>query len=214
MAMRGLERALGVIKIETIALGLALCLLPTAADAHTALKGMGRFWSGAAHLLTSLDQLAFLLGLAIWASFQDDRLDATIIRAAFLGVLAGAWVGSRFTFEAGSNLLAVDAGLMMVVGLAGALALRVRVVLILGVTSIGGLLSGAANADPAPGIAAALFSLGGSTAAAAVLSYGLLASRRLESHWGSVARRAGASWIAATGLIVLTFSLSRNVGHG
>ena len=212
MAMRGLERALRVVKIETIA--LALCLLPNVAEAHTALQGMGSFWSGVAHLLTSVDQLAFLLGLAIWTSFQDDRLDAAIIRAAFLAVLAGTWVGAKLTLGAGSYLLAASGVLMLLVGLAGAAALKMRFLLVLCVALIGGLFCGTANADPASGLAAALFSLGGSIAAASVLSYGLLAARRLESHWGTVARRAGASWIAATGLIVLAFSLSQKAGPG
>jgi hydrogenase/urease accessory protein HupE len=175
---------------------------------------MGSFWSGVAHLLTSLDQLAFLLGLAICTSFQEIRLDAKIIRAAFLAVLAGTWIGAGFTVGAGLNLVAVGAVLMLLVGLAGATALRVGTLPLLCLALTGGLLSGAANADPASGIAAALFSLGGSIAAASVLSYGLLAARRLESHWGSVARRAGASWIAATGLILLAFSISRNAGRG
>lgn len=211
--MLGRNRARDARETGAIALLVAICLPATAADAHTALQGMGSFWSGVAHLLTSLDQLAFLLGLAIWTSFQDIRLDAIIVRAAFLAVLAGAGVGAEFAFGAGLNLLAAGAGLMMLVGLAGAVALRVGMLPLLGVALIGGLVCGSANADTAPGITAALFSLGGSIAAASVLSYGLLAARRLESHWGSIARRAGASWIAAIGLIVLAFAISRNAGQ-
>jgi len=213
MDMLGRRRARGVVATGAIALLLAICLPPTAAEAHTALQGMGSFWSGVAHLLTSLDQLAFLLGLAIWASFQDIRSDAIIIRTAFLAVLAGAWVGAEFAVGASLNLLAAGAVLMMLVGLGGAVALRVGMLPLLGVALIGGLVCGAANADPASGIPAALFSLGGSIAAASVLSYGLLAARRLENSWGSIARRAGASWIAATGLIVLAFLVSRNAGR-
>lgn len=212
--MLGRKRALGAVGTGAIALFLAICLLPTAAEAHTGLQGMGSFWSGVAHLLVSLDQLAFLLGLAIWTSFQDARLDATIIRAAFIAVLAGAWIGAEFTFGTGPNFLALGAVLMMLVGLAGSFSLKVGVLPLLGLASIGGLFCGAANADPAPGMTVALFALGGSIAAASVLSYGLLAARRLESPWGSVARRAGASWIAATGLIVLAFSISQNAGRG
>jgi urease accessory protein len=212
--MLGRKCARHVVATGASALLLTICLPPTAAEAHTALQGMGSFWSGVAHLLTSLDQLAFLLGLAIWASFQDIRLDAIIIRAAFLAVLAGGWVGAEFALGAGANLHAAGAVLMMLVGLAGAAALRVGILPLLGVASMGGLVCGIASADPASGLTAALFSLGGSIAAASVLSYGLLGARRLENSWGSVARRAGASWIAATGLIVLAFSISRNAGQG
>lgn len=211
--MLGRKRARDAVKTGAIALLLAICLPPTPANAHTALQGMGSFWSGVAHLLTSLDQLAFLLGLAIWTSFQDIRSDAIIVRVAFLAVLTGAWVGTELALGAGLNLLAAGAALMMLVGLAGAVALRVGILPLLGVALIGGLVCGTANADTSSGIAAALFSLGGSIAAASVLSYGLLAARRLESHWGSIARRAGASWIAAIGLILLAFSITRNAGQ-
>jgi hydrogenase/urease accessory protein HupE len=208
------ERPLRVVGAGPIALVLAICLSPTVADAHTALQGMGSFWSGVAHLLTSLDQLAFLLGLAIWTSFQDIRLDAKIIRTAFLAVLIGAWFGAEFIHGAGLHLPAASAVLMMTVGLAGAAALKISAPPLLGLALTGGLVCGAGSADPASGTSAALFSLGGSIAAASVLSYGLLGARGLESHWGSVARRAGASWIAAIGVIVLVFSISRNGGRG
>jgi urease accessory protein len=207
------EHARRVIAVGAIALALAICLPPNVADAHTALQRMGSFWSGVAHLLTSPGQLAFLLGLAIWTSFQDIRLDAKVIRVAFLAVLTGAWVGAEFAFAAASNDATAGAVLMVVVGLAGAAALKVSILPLLGLTLIGGLVCGAASADPASGMTAALLSLGGSIAAASLLSYGMLAARRLEGHWGSVARRAGASWIAAIGLIVLAFSISRNAGR-
>jgi hypothetical protein len=46
-----------------------------------------------------------------------------------------------------------------------------------------------------------------------VLSYGLLAARRLETEWGRIARRAGASWIAAIGLMVLALSFTGHTGR-
>jgi hypothetical protein len=60
----------------------------------------------------------------------------------------------------------------------------------------------------------ALFALGGSIAGASVLSYGLLAARRLDLEWGRIARRAGASWIAAIGLMVLALSFAPHTHAG
>jgi hypothetical protein len=77
-----------------------------------------------------------------------------------------------------------------------------------------GLACGAASADAVSGVSVPLFSLGGSIAAASVLSYALLAARCLESEWGGVARRAGASWVAAIGLMMLAFSFSGHAGRG
>ncbi len=196
-----------------LVLGVAFCLIPASAEAHTALQGVGSFWSGVVHLLTSLDQLGFLLGLAIWTSFQDRRLDARVIAAAFVAALAGVWFGASFGEAGRLDHAAAAAALMTAAGLAGAMRLRVGATPVLGLALAGGLVGGAAGADAAAGLSIALFSLGGSIAAASVLSYGLLAARRLETEWGRIARRAGASWIAAIGLMVLALSFTGHTGR-
>jgi hydrogenase/urease accessory protein HupE len=212
--MRRREPALRAPRIKAIVASLAVFLIPAPANAHTALLGVGGFWSGVAHLLTSPDQLALLLGLAIWTSFQDERLDARVIGASFLAVLAGAWIGAGIFTGMRLSLTPVGAALMMVVGLAGAIRLRVGAVPLISLALVAGLACGAASADAVSGLSVSLFSLGGSIAAASVLSYALLAARRLESEWGGVARRAGASWIAAIGLMMLAFSVSGHAGRG
>ena len=195
-----------------LSLGVTACLVPASAEAHTALQGVGSFWSGVAHLLTSFDQLGFLLGLAIWTSFHDRRVDAGVIAVASGAVLAGVCGGLGFANRGQTVLAAAAAALMLAVGLAGALRLRGHVAVLLGMAALGGIAGGAASADATSGVSVALFSLGAAIATASVLSYGLLAARRLEAEWGSVARRAGASWIAAIGLMVLALSLARHSG--
>lgn len=208
------ERALRAPRTKAIVAGLAVYWIPASANAHTVLLGVGGFWSGVTHLLISPDQLVLLLGLAIWTSFQDARLDARVIGASFLAVLAGAWIGAGILASTRLNLVSAGAALMMVVGLAGAIRLRVGAVPLISLALAVGLACGAASADAVPGSSVALFSLGGSIAAASVLSYALLAARRFESEWGGVARRAGASWIAAIGLMMLAFSVSGHAGRG
>jgi urease accessory protein len=196
-----------------LVLSFAIWLIPASAEAHTALRGVGSFWSGVAHLLTSLDQLGFLLGLAIWTSFHDRRLDARMIGAAFAAALTGVWLGVSFAEVARLPLAAAAAALMTVVGLGGATRLRVGAAPLLGLALVGGIVGGAASADAMVGLSVVLFSLGGSIATASVLSYGLLAARRLDTDWGRVARRAGASWIAAIGLMVLALSFAAHPGR-
>jgi urease accessory protein len=195
-------------------LGLAVCLIPATAEAHTGLTGIGSFWAGVAHLLTSLDQLAFLLGLAIWTSFYDRRFDARVVAAAFAAAFIGVFLGVRFGAAARPDLPAALAALMVAVGLAGAARLRAGPAPLLGLAAAGGLVLGAAAAEATPGLSVALFSLGGSIAGASVLSYGLLAARRLDLEWGRIARRAGASWIAAIGLMVLALSFAPHTRAG
>jgi urease accessory protein len=194
-------------------LGFAVWLAPAAAEAHTALRGVGSFWSGVAHLLTSLDQLGFLLGLAIWTSFHDRRLDARMIGAAFAAALIGVWFGISFGEAPRLDLAAAMAALMTAVGLAGAARLRIGAAPLVSLAVAGGVIGGAASADATVGLSVALFSLGASIATASVLSYGLLAARRLETDWGRIARRAGASWIAAIGLMMLALSFAAHPGR-
>jgi len=193
---------------------LAVYLIPASANAHTALLGIGGFWSGVAHLLTSPDELLLLLGLAIWTSFQDVRLDARVIGASLFAVLVGVWIGTGILAGTQLNLVPAGAVLMTVVGLAGAVRLRMGAAPVISLALATGLACGAASADAVSDLSVALFSLGGSVAAASVLSYALLAARCFESEWGGIARRAGASWIAAIGLMMLAFSVSGHAGRG
>ena len=210
MGMPGPNRA----PRRSLLLGCIAWLIPATADAHTGLAGIGSFWAGVAHLLTSLDQLAFLIGLAIWTSFYDRRFDARVIAAAFGAAFIGVFLGVRLGAAARLDMAAALAALMVVVGLAGALRLRAGAVSLLGLAAVGGLIVGAGAAEATPGLSVALFSVGGSIASASVLSYGLLAARRLDLEWGRIARRAGASRIAAIGLMVLALSFVPPTRHG
>src|SRR5258708_3421961 len=158
-----------------IALGAWLC--PAPAEAHTPLQGIGSFWSGVSHLLTSLDQVGLLVGLAIWTSFHDRNLDARVIGAAFVAVSAGVWVGSHLSPSGSADLAGAIAALMVTIGFLGAARLQLGLAPLLGLASAGALVGGASGAEAAAGLSLGLFSLGSSIAGASVLSYCLLAAR-------------------------------------
>jgi hydrogenase/urease accessory protein HupE len=183
------------------------------AAAHTPPQGIGGFWAGVEHLLTSFDLIGFVLGLAIWTSFYDRRLDARVIGALFIALFAGVAGGARLPASDSANLTIGVAVSMMTVGLFGVARWRAGAVPLLGLAAVGGLVGGAAGADAAAGLSLGLFSLGGAIAGISVLSYGLLAARRLDAEWGTIARRVGASWIAAIGLMVLALLCAKQVGH-
>jgi hydrogenase/urease accessory protein HupE len=194
-------------------LGLSVCFDPATAEAHTAIQGIGSFWSGVAHLLTSFDQLAFLIGLAIWTSFYDVRHDARVIGATFAAFIGGVFLGAKIGAPAQLDLAGGVAALMVVVGLAGAARLRTGGVPLVGVALTGGLIGGVAAADATPGLSVGLSSLGGSVASVSVLSYGLLAARCVNVEWGRIALRASASWIAAIGLMLLATAFIPHTGR-
>jgi hydrogenase/urease accessory protein HupE len=71
-------------------------MVPVNAEAHTALQAMGSFWAGVTHSLTSLDQLCFLVGLAIWTRFYAPSLDARVIAAVFGAAIVGVFAAAPF----------------------------------------------------------------------------------------------------------------------
>lgn len=194
----------------------SVLLLPLPAEAHTAVQDAGSFWSGVAHLLTSVDQLGFLIGLASWTRLHDGRVDAQLVSASSLataaGVLIGAWLIHSTAIDIAAGITAAMAALMIVVGLAGAAGRRLGVAPLLATGVAGAAVGGIAAAEATGGLSLPLFALGTAIAAAAVLSYALLAMRRIVVDWGGIALRAGASWIAAIGLMLLALSVARHRG--
>jgi hydrogenase/urease accessory protein HupE len=212
--MSSLKQRSGVGGYWLLTIGLAVLLLPAPAEAHVALQSMGSFWSGVAHVLTSLDQVFFLVGLAIWTSFLDRGLDARLIGVVFITVFAGVLLGATIDPEGRFDLGGIVAALLTAVGLGGAARLRLNAFPMLGFASVGGLVGGAAGGGGAVGLSLGLFSLGGSIASASVLSYAILATRRVGNEWGRIAMRAGASWIAAIGLMLFALAMVYRGGHG
>jgi|GEM_PF-1570856 len=191
---------------------LACCFAPSPTEAHTAFKSLGSFWSGVVHVLTSFDQLGFLLGLSIWVSLQPRRSDAPVVGALCLSSLFGSLIG--WGSGAQFDPLVYISALMVVVGVAGAAAFNVIGGFLISIAACGGTLIGMASEMGAMGLNIGLVALGGAMAAASVTSYGLIAITPSYPAWGKIALRAGASWIAAIGLMVFALAYSRIHDHG
>jgi hydrogenase/urease accessory protein HupE len=174
---------------------------------------MGSFWAGVAHSLTSLDQLCFLLGQAIWTRFHAPSLDARVIAAVFGAAIAGVFAAAPFAGTTHLDLAGPIAAIMILVGIGGAARLRIDAVALLGIAALGSMFCGAAAEEGAAGLSLAPFSLGASVAGAAVLSYGLLGTRLVRAEWGTIALRAGSSWIGAIGLMILALTVARHLGR-
>lgn len=180
--------------------GATVFLTPAVAAAHTAFVALGSFWAGVLHPLTALDEVGVLLGLAAWAGPQPRRRDIGLVGAVllgcFCGVIAASWWRGPF---AGEGLTAV---LMVVIGVAGALRLPIGGGALAIVALVGGSVLGGASAEGMKGVSLGLFAIGAAVASASVLSYALIAAARANAEWSRIALRAGASWIAAIGLMI------------
>jgi hydrogenase/urease accessory protein HupE len=195
--------------------GIALiAFMPSRAEAHAAFDSLGSFWSGVLHVLTAVDQLGVLLGLAIWVGLQQrQRINSSIVGAILVCSLLGAGVSGMLGWRFNTALLL--SATMFLLGAAAAAAIRIGAVLLLIIASWCGALIGAADAVDSGGSQLWLFALGLSVAAASTASYGLIGTAHVPGReWLSISFRVGASWIGATGLMVCALEYARLARHG
>jgi hydrogenase/urease accessory protein HupE len=185
---------------------LAVALGCGPADAHLDSTGMGPLYDGLMHFLTSPEDWVPALALALLAGLRGApfgrRVMFTLPAAWLLGSLLGlsaatvsaGMLGSAFWFVVLGGLVLADAKL----------SLRVMTVL----SAVLGLVHGFFNgAGMGLSIAAvvALIGLGSAVFILVVLGAGLVA--HLQARWARIAVRVAGSWIAASGLLMLGWSL-------
>jgi urease accessory protein len=199
-------------RLTAACLAFLLVCAPTASEAHLVNTRLGDFYGGAIHPLTGFESVLPWLALAILAAFQREQRGRWLLLIFPLGLAAGAGLSVLFPapgIAAFLNLLSV-AGVGLLVAFAAALPAPVFIGLAAVVAMVGGYDNGLAMAPDTNRI---LF-VGGVTAAGYVfvtLASGLIFAF-LDGGgggWRSIALRAGGSWIAAVGVMVLGFELTR-----
>jgi urease accessory protein len=187
--------------------GAALLLGCAAAHAHLASTGLGPVYDGIWHLLVSLDDLLPVVAIALLAGLNG----APAARWTLFLLPAAWWVGGAVGFHGGTA--SVPAGItspsLLLLGLLVALDRRLGLPIMAALAAALGLLHGGLNgasialvgreASRLVGMAGTIFVLT-ALVPAAVLS--------LRRPWARIAVRVGGSWIAATGLLMLGWSLS------
>lgn len=189
---------------------LPLLALPTQAQAHIVSSRLGDFYGGALHPVTSLGDVVLWLALGLLAGMQR----GTVVRWLVLVFPAGLALGFAAGAEAGWSrdpalLIAVP---MVALGLLTAAALPLPRALFLALAFLLGVLRGAANAAGLePGTDALLFGTGlvaTGYAAVTVVTALVRAFADGAGTWRPIALRAGASWIAAIGLMIGTYAVA------
>jgi urease accessory protein len=185
---------------------VAALLLPTAAHAHLVTTGLGPFYDGMSHFLLTPEDLLPALALALLAGLRGAHTGRLALFALPAAWLAGGLIGLAFP---AMGLPPVLATLWFVVlgGLVAADA-RLSPTWLTAIAVALGLLQGAANGAAMSearlgalglvGIAATLF-------VAVALAAALVVA--LRAPWSRIAVRVAGSWIVATGLLVLGWSL-------
>jgi hypothetical protein len=187
--------------LAAIATGLA-----TPAHAHMLTTGLGPFYDGLTHLFLTPEDLLPVLALALLAGLRGAAVGRAVLFALPLAWLAGAFLGSGVTSIGSPVLLAALASIVFGGLVAADLRLpRAGIVagaLVLGLWSgaFGGreLLETHASGLGAAGVAVSLF-------AVVALVAGQVSA--LEAGWTRIAVRVAGSWVAASGLLMLGWSL-------
>jgi hydrogenase/urease accessory protein HupE len=176
------------------------------AQAHLESTGMGPVYDGMLHFLTSPEDLLPAVALALLAGLRGAaharRTIVTLPAAWLLGGLAGLSAAG-----ASAGPLAAAFWLLLMGGLVVADAkLSLRSMTLLG--AVLGLVHGYLNGTGMGLSAAAVVALLGLAAAVFVVVV-LVAALcvALRSPWARVAARVGGSWIAASGLLLLGWSI-------
>ena len=185
---------------------LAVMACPALAEAHLNSTGMGPVYDGVVHFVTSPEDMAPVLALALLAGLRGADHGR---RALF--VLPVAWLlGGLFGTTASTTGVGALSSAIGVLFLGGLLATDTK--LSLGVTTVlAGLLglwrgylngSGMGHFEVAVpaflGLASAVFVLVALAAAVAA---------SLRAQWARIALRVAGSWIAASGLLMLGWAV-------
>ena len=187
------------------AIGFFVAVCPAIAEAHLNSTGLGPMYDGALHLLLSPEDLVPALALALLAGLrgaQYGRVALFVLPAAWLlGGLAGIAAG-----HAGGTAAAVASFLLL--GALVAADARVSVTLLTALTVSLGLIHGYANGagmGPLDVGAEALVGLSATLFVVTALVMGFVV--QLRRPWSRIAVRVLGSWIAASGLLMLGWTM-------
>ncbi len=194
-----------IVAASSAAVGLAAALAPLAAGAHLITTGLGPIYDGIGHFALTPEDLMPALALAVLAGLRGpDHARRTIVLlplawlvAGAAGVVAGAPIPGAFAWLPIlllGALVAADARLPLAATSGLALALGA----FLGYANGSAMAQAGAGLRGVAGIALAVFVVV-TLAAAAVTAW--------RAGWARIAWRVAGSWIAASGLLLLGWSL-------
>jgi len=187
-----------------VALVIALTCGP--AEAHLNATGMGPIYDGLMHFLLSPEDLVPALALALLAGLRGAPYGR---RALF--TLPIAWLlGSLFGMTAAAvsiGALFASIWFLLLGGLVAAdakLSIKVMTALSALLGLVHGYLNGTGMGESVSAVIAVLGIAAGVSVLVALVAAFVV---KLRAHWARIAVRVGGSWIAASGLLMLGWSM-------
>jgi hydrogenase/urease accessory protein HupE len=185
------------------------CILfaPVAAHAHLVTTGIGPVYDGIVHLFVSFEDLLAVIAIALLAGLKGPRAGRWMLFSLPLAWLLGGVAG---TFVPSSPLTAGPAAVsLLVIGALAAADFKLAPAVVTALTVVLGLVHGWQNGAALVAAGAAATVLVGTVAAvfavAALVAALVIALRR---PWNRIAVRVACSWIAASGMLLLGWTLS------
>ncbi len=188
-----------------VALGLVLSLCPAPGQAHLIETGLGPVYDGITHFALTPEDLIPALALALLTGLRGkDHARGAIVAlplAWVLGGIAGTFAGATVPASpAWAPLLVlgglVAADLRLPAGATTAIAVLLGLLL--------GYVNGSAMAEAGPGVRGVL-GIAGAVFVTTTLAAACVAA--WQAGWMRIAWRVAGSWIAASGLLLLGWSL-------
>jgi urease accessory protein len=193
--------------VRRVAVAAAFAMWVSSAQAHLASTGLGPVYDGISHLLLSLDDLLPLLAMALLAGLSGPLAGRRVLFALPLAWLLGGLLG--FQLEAPGLPAWTGSLWLLLLGVLVAADLRLAWPIVAGLAAALGLVQGGLNGAGVASAGGEVIALLGIAGAAFVLTAWASASVvALRAPWSRVAVRVAGSWVAATGLLMLGWSLS------
>jgi urease accessory protein len=187
------------------AAGLLLALCAPQAQAHLVETGLGPIYDGIAHFALTPEDLIPVLALAVLAGLRGSDHARRAILVLPLAWLLGGLLGAQLALPALASLSWLP---LLALGSLVAADLRLPVaattLIVAAAGLFVGLANGAAMAQAGPGVRGVI-GIVGSVFVVATLAAAAVVSR--QQGWQRIAWRAAGSWIAASGLLLLGWSL-------
>jgi urease accessory protein len=188
------------------AVALAITAWPVSAEAHLNSTGMGPVYDGLMHFLTSPEDVAPVLALALLAGLRGAEYGRRAMFVLPAAWLLGGLVGTLVSAARGSAVLSA----LWVLCLGGLLAADARLSLG-GVTVLAvllGLSHGYLNGSGMGqlGVAVPAF-LGLASAVFILVALAAALPVPLRAQWARIVVRVAGSWIAASGLLMLGWAV-------
>jgi hydrogenase/urease accessory protein HupE len=188
-----------------VAFGLALASMASPAEAHLITTGLGPVYDGISHFALTAEDLVPVLALALFSGLRGKEHGRRVLIVLPAAWLLGGIVGLVARWPVNASLAWVSLALvggLVATDLKLSLALTTALAVMLGLFH--GFQNGATMAQDGPGVLGVI-----GTAASVFVAITLAAAFvvTLRAGWSRIAVRVAGSWIAASGLLLLGWSL-------